>query len=353
MIVSIESQNLSGKRKVLKHNYSEPGIPSLSLSNFLLHASDSIINKVFQLTVPNRINLIVYLLSVISFSVLLSRGSYIFTVIPVRDVNPRLIELPESHADLDKRRAIEGYHSRYFSSESVINYHVAEKDVLSSIAVKFGIRRETILSLNGLRDPGDIVPGMVVRIPRVDGVEYSVEKGDTLSGIAREYNIKEEDIFNINKLTSRVLNRGEILFLPGVLPDISDLRLNNHFLYPVSGIISRRFGEYLDPVTDLSSFYSGIDFVAGENSPVSAVKGGHVSDIGYNSFYGNYVTVNHSGGFQSLYGHMDKIYVENGEWVDQDAPLGEIGDTGFTSQEKLFFALYKAREAVNPEIYLK
>ena len=55
------------------------------------------------------------------------------------------------------------------------------------------------------------------------------------------------------------------------------------------------------------------------------------SDSGYvvasgwsNAGYGNYVVIDHGNGFQTLYGHLSRIYVNAGESVGKGAVIGAM-----------------------------
>ncbi len=68
---------------------------------------------------------------------------------------------------------------------------------------------------------------------------------------------------------------------------------------------------------------------------------------------GNYLFIDHAGGFRSLYAHLDEIYVKSKTRVSQGEILGSIGNTGFTKTQKLFFCLLNKEETVDPEKYFK
>lgn len=53
--------------------------------------------------------------------------------------------------------------------------------------------------------------------------------------------------------------------------------------------------------------------------------------------YGNYVLVRHDNGFTSLYAHLDKVYVSNGQTVDENTIVGVMGNTGYSAGRHLHF----------------
>lgn len=50
---------------------------------------------------------------------------------------------------------------------------------------------------------------------------------------------------------------------------------------------------------------------------------------GYNSGYGNYILIQHNN-FETLYGHLSDIYVNEGDYVKKGELIATVGNTGFT-----------------------
>lgn len=69
--------------------------------------------------------------------------------------------------------------------------------------------------------------------------------------------------------------------------------------------------------------------------------------------YGNYVLIRHDNGFTSLYAHLDKVYVSNGQTVDENTIVGLMGNTGYSCGRHLHFEVRNASGIkINPEPYL-
>ena len=64
--------------------------------------------------------------------------------------------------------------------------------------------------------------------------------------------------------------------------------------------------------------------------------------------YGNYVVVRHENGLETLYGHMSKILVEEGQHLDAGEPLGLGGSTGRSTGPHLHFELRYLGNPINP-----
>ena len=110
------------------------------------------------------------------------------------------------------------------------------------------------------------------------------------------------------------------------------------------------------PFTGKQAYHNGIDIATSGTSPeIYAVAGGEVVTAGGNAYtgYGYYVIIDHGGGFQSLYGHMNKWpSVSAGDMVKQGQLIGYVGTTGRSTGKHLHFTLYKNGADVNPLNYL-
>ena len=87
--------------------------------------------------------------------------------------------------------------------------------------------------------------------------------------------------------------------------------------------------------------HNGMDFAAPKGTRVNSVMEGEVvylenQDSPYG--YGNYVIVKHSNGTSTLYAHLDSIDVEVGQTLEAGQKLGEVGDTGLSTNPHLHFA---------------
>ena len=99
--------------------------------------------------------------------------------------------------------------------------------------------------------------------------------------------------------------------------------------------------------------HPGIDITAPLGSKIIPLKKGKVVTIGTESYgYGRFVEVDHGDNLRTLYAHMGKIQVEEGEEVDVDRALGEVGITGRTTGPHLHLEIYFNGNKVNPRDYL-
>ena len=130
------------------------------------------------------------------------------------------------------------------------------------------------------------------------------------------------------------------------------------FIWPEpQATISQPFGPSQlvlePPYNGYPHFHTGIDLVESFGSPVFAADDGIVALVGSStSGYGNYVVVAHSGGLDTLYGHLSAALVKVGQTVTQGQPVGLEGSTGNSTGAHLHFELRINQKPVDPTLYL-
>jgi murein DD-endopeptidase MepM/ murein hydrolase activator NlpD len=241
------------------------------------------------------------------------------------------------------------------TSLKVTPYTTRGGDTISTIAARFKLNIDTVVSWNGIRDAHSLSPGTALALPNANGLKYAVRRGDTLQAIALSSGVPLNSILDWNKLASSVISVGQELFLPGARMSSSELNriLGNLFMYPVMGRISSYFGERPDPFTGTERMHNGVDIVNKPLTPIGAAMAGTVADVGFNNNFGNYVILKHSGSYQTLYGHLMRYLVTRGQKVRQGQEIGELGTTGYSTGPHLHFSIFRNGEAVDPMRFLK
>ncbi|MBU5635970.1 M23 family metallopeptidase [Geomonas sp. Red69] len=95
-------------------------------------------------------------------------------------------------------------------------------------------------------------------------------------------------------------------------------------------------------------YHLGIDLASLAHSKVPAANAGRVvwaDDLG---IYGQCVIIDHGLGLQSLYGHLSRIAVKEGDQVKKGDIIGDTGDTGLAGGDHLHFGVVVSGQEVNP-----
>ena len=106
---------------------------------------------------------------------------------------------------------------------SFISYTVKKGDTLYGIANKYGLNVSTVVQDNGLKNY-NLSLGQILKIRQNNvvieecfgnnsSIKYTVVKGDTLYSIAKKYNISVNDLISKNNLNNTNLSVGQVLII--------------------------------------------------------------------------------------------------------------------------------------------
>ena len=121
---------------------------------------------------------------------------------------------------------------------------------------------------------------------------------------------------------------------------------------PVAGSESSGFGYRMHPIDNEVKFHYGTDFAANSGDAVEAFADGFVYAAGTSEGYGNYLILTHEGGFSTIYAHLSRHNVQEGDAVRRGETIGLVGQTGIATGPHLHFELLKDEVYINPEYYL-
>lgn len=118
-------------------------------------------------------------------------------------------------------------------------------------------------------------------------------------------------------------------------------------------VITSGYGSRTAPTTNKgngSKQHDGIDIGGSVNGQAAdSIGGGKVTEVGYDeNGYGNYVVVDHGNGYTSLYGHLQKATVKQGDTVSAGQQVGVIGSTGNSSGPHLHLRVHKNGQSIDP-----
>lgn len=102
-----------------------------------------------------------------------------------------------------------------------------------------------------------------------------------------------------------------------------------------------------------SSDHDGIDIDTANGAingqAADSIGSGKVIQVGYEEKgYGNYVVVDHGNGYTSLYGHLQKATVKQGDTVSAGQRVGVIGSTGSSTAPHLHLRVHKNGQSIDP-----
>jgi len=123
--------------------------------------------------------------------------------------------------------------------------------------------------------------------------------------------------------------------------------------YPRVSSITSMFGYRSDPFdSENAEYHPGIDFKGAKGDPVHVTADGKVVFTGPKGGYGNCIIVQHKNDFQTLYGHLSHIDVEDGQSVSTGDVIGKVGSTGRSTGAHLHYEVRKNGKPINPIKFL-
>ncbi len=236
------------------------------------------------------------------------------------------------------------------------DHRVAEGEDLTSIAALYGLRTQTLISVNQIRNVQAIREGVVLKIPDRDGQLYTVREGDMLSTIARTYSpsLGWKTLQELNGLKSEIITVGQQLFIPDTTsPSSAPLtdRAPIQFQKPTAGSITALFGQpWVNPASGATEILSGVLIQGSWGQAVVAAGTGQVVDAGYEvQGRGRFVTLSHEGGYRTSYHHLENVEVKIGMNLTKGATIGSIGTSGTDWQRPtLFFSIEQSGISLDP-----
>lgn len=129
-----------------------------------------------------------------------------------------------------------------------------------------------------------------------------------------------------------------VAFLAGLTP--SAQAGHTPFVYPHGGYVTTPYHTYRSSCT---CYHDALD-ISDDGTwgdPIVAAARGTVSYrcAGWCGGYGNYLIINHEGGYQTLYAHLQDFAVVEGQTVSQGQVVGHEGSTGNSSGPHLHFEI--------------
>ena len=328
--------------------------------------------------------------------------------LPTPTASPRLSG-PQAASPISAARSI---HDTPYSTltGAVLTYTVQAGDTVLSVALEMGIDFDEVPCAVGptFNPEQPLVIGDVLSAPPANMICHEVLPGETVASIAAAYFVDPAQIRLLpwNQLIGRGATEPaphthvRVPFLlpgalfPGAPPSAADgetdddldgsalsdsdflaLMLNlpvdtsPFVVFAQKGAARRPATSVVGPVPADWPYGSGdfawpvygwlsqsyrydhraIDVAAPQGSPVTAADRGVVLRAGWNNQgYGRFVIIDHKIDYITLYAHLDRVLVEEGEVVGKGQVIGTVGSTGNSTGPHLHFEIRDFGRLANP-----
>ncbi len=124
-------------------------------------------------------------------------------------------------------------------------------------------------------------------------------------------------------------------------------------IMPTRGWLSSNFSSVrLHPILNVARPHEGIDVSAPSGTPIEAPGAGVVTGSGWETGYGNVVTIDHGHGIVTKFAHASKLLVRRGQRVTRGQRIALVGSTGLAVAPHVHYEVHINGRPVNPLRYV-
>ena len=165
--------------------------------------------------------------------------------------------------------------------------------------------------------------------------------------VSLQYLKKQEQLELIRKIYPEADNKS-VHHYPGVeVPDSFRIDLRNFTMPTPSRTVTSKYGYR----PAFRRVHKGLDVKVYTGDTIVSAFSGKVRIVAYErGGYGKYVVVRHNNGLETVYGHLSKQLVEEGQVVRSGEPIGLGGNTGLSFGSHLHFECLFLGKSINPEL---
>lgn len=165
--------------------------------------------------------------------------------------------------------------------------------------------------------------------------KYVTPPQEDLARIKEERNIKAEARSKIGRID-------DALYVKGFMRPVKRNR--------ITGIFGSQ--RILNGIP--KNAHNGVDYGVPKGTPVFAMTDGVVRQVADNFYFsGNFVLLDHGQGLNSVYLHLSKTSVKDGDFVKKGQKIGEVGSTGRSTGPHLHWGVQWFNKRVDPLSLLK
>jgi murein DD-endopeptidase MepM/ murein hydrolase activator NlpD len=124
------------------------------------------------------------------------------------------------------------------------------------------------------------------------------------------------------------------------------------WIMPAQGWVSNEYGLMRSINGGPYYPHSGTDIANEIGTPIVAAANGRVVLARMMHLYGGSVVIDHGAGVLTNYNHLDEIWVQEGQFVNQGDQIGTMGETGFVSGPHLHWEVVISGARTDPMLWL-
>ena len=182
--------------------------------------------------------------------------------------------------------------------------------------------------------------GGINRYKELEGYSNSkiiIETSTKIDQITKQLYLQSKSFDEIIDLTKDKLSM--LASIPAIQP-VSNKNLKR---------MASGYGYRIHPIYKTRKMHAGMDFSAKTGTEIYATGNGTINKVRRSKKgYGNYVEINHGYGYKTLYAHMSKSIVKQGQKVKRGEVIGYVGNTGTSVAPHLHYEVIKNGKKIDP-----
>jgi murein DD-endopeptidase MepM/ murein hydrolase activator NlpD len=124
-------------------------------------------------------------------------------------------------------------------------------------------------------------------------------------------------------------------------------------IMPTQGWLTSAFSSMREhPILHIARPHEGIDVSAPMGTPIEAPAAGRVLSAGWETGYGNVVTIDHGYGIVTKFAHASKLFVRQGQRVARGQRIALVGNSGLATGPHLHYEVHVNGRPVDPLHYV-
>lgn len=177
----------------------------------------------------------------------------------------------------------------------------------------------------------------------IDTVIQKIKDIEEIIGFEYDENTQEDEL-DISNRIDKIKQQVNIIVAKNKMkesfPHLSPLK---------DTFITDHYGVRFHPLLKKKRFHKGVDLRADINTKVFATAKGVVRQVGnHKNGYGKFIIIQHNFGFETVYAHLNRIDVRNGDTVEEGDMIGLTGNTGRSTGPHLHYETRFGGQAIRP-----
>ena len=193
-------------------------------------------------------------------------------------------------------------------------------------------------SINDIQNNDENIGGAIEDINLQIGETSEIEEVQKQNSEEVDKNIEQEN--------------NEVIELSQMEQDANFVKENISIIKPINGTISSRYGLRNPTTVTVPKNHTGIDLAETTGTKIVSATDGTVILNSSKGDYGNHLKIQ-NGDAIFIYAHCSKLYVNEGDIIQQGQEIAEVGATGNATGPHLHFEIRYQNRLIDPELILE